>query len=72
MLNPLIMLQKNIPWLKERMGDSPDEIAFVRWKLHTTLSEAGFDNIEDQTLRLAPSQNSQKSHPVDSLPRVLS
>jgi len=46
MLNPQIMLQKNIPWLKEKMGDSPDETAFVRWKLHTTLSEAGFDKIE--------------------------
>jgi len=31
MLNPQIALQKNIPWLKKRLGDSPDEIAFFRW-----------------------------------------
>jgi SAM-dependent methyltransferase len=48
MLNPLIMVQKNIPWLKEKMGDSPDETAFVRWKFRTTLFEAGFDQVQIQ------------------------
>ena len=46
MLNPQIMLQKNIPWLKERMGDSPDETAFIRWQLHHLLSKADFENVE--------------------------
>jgi SAM-dependent methyltransferase len=45
MLNPQIALQKNIPWLKEKMGDSPDETAFFRWRLKKTLEENGFVNI---------------------------
>ena len=48
MLNPLIMLQKNILWLKDKMGDSPDETAFFRWGFRTTLREAGFDQVEIQ------------------------
>ncbi|NJK94211.1 MAG: class I SAM-dependent methyltransferase [Bacteroidales bacterium] len=28
MMNPQIALQKNIPWLKRKLGDSPDETAF--------------------------------------------
>jgi SAM-dependent methyltransferase len=46
MLNPIIILQKNIPWLKERMGDSPDETAFVRWGVKRLLESAGFSEIE--------------------------
>ncbi len=45
MLNPQIMLQKNIPWLKRRAGDSPDETAFIRFMLARQLSNAGFDRI---------------------------
>jgi SAM-dependent methyltransferase len=45
MLNPQIALQKNIPWLKRMMGDSPDETAFVRWSLTKALKRAGFTNI---------------------------
>jgi len=30
MLNPQITLQKNIPALKRRLGDTPDETAFSR------------------------------------------
>lgn len=37
MLNPQIALQKNIPWLKRRIGDSPDETAFFRWRLRRDL-----------------------------------
>ncbi len=29
-LNPQIMIQKNIPWIKKKMGDSPDETVFFR------------------------------------------
>lgn len=46
MLNPQIMLQKNIPFIKARMGDSPDETAFFRWKLHTRLLKAGFEDVK--------------------------
>jgi SAM-dependent methyltransferase len=46
MLNPQIALQKNISWLKRRMGDSPDETAFFRWKLKKQLQMAGFEKIQ--------------------------
>ncbi len=46
MLNPQIAIQKNIPYIKEKMGDSPDETAFFRWSLASLLSECGFRNIE--------------------------
>ncbi|MDZ7343572.1 MAG: class I SAM-dependent methyltransferase [candidate division KSB1 bacterium] len=42
MLNPQICAQKNIPWLKRWLGDSPDETAFVRWALANTLRKVGF------------------------------
>jgi SAM-dependent methyltransferase len=46
MLNPQVMAQKNIAWLKERMGDSPDETAFFRWELDFLLRQRGFEEIE--------------------------
>ena len=46
MLNPQILIQKNIPWIKERLGDSPDETAFVRWRLRALLLETGFVDVE--------------------------
>jgi len=45
MLNPQIALQKNIPWLKRKLGDSPDETAFFRWRLKKIFSKAGFSEI---------------------------
>lgn len=45
MMNPQIFLQKNIPWLKAKMGDSPDETAFVRWPLDRQLRRHGFDEV---------------------------
>ncbi len=46
MLNPQIMLQKNIRWIGERLGDSPDEQAFMRWQLRRLLRQCGFEKIE--------------------------
>jgi ubiquinone/menaquinone biosynthesis C-methylase UbiE len=46
MMNPQIALQKNIPWIKRKLGDSPDETAFFRWQLKKILSRTGFKNIE--------------------------
>ena len=34
MLNPIIAVQKNIPFIKKLMGDTPDETAFIKWKNH--------------------------------------
>ena len=45
MLNPQIMVQKNVPWIKDRLGDSPDETAFVRWSLRRLMSRCGYDDI---------------------------
>ncbi|MHB9139441.1 MAG: class I SAM-dependent methyltransferase [Victivallaceae bacterium] len=45
MLNPQIALQKNIPWLKRRLGDSPDETAFFAWQIKRKLVEHGFTDI---------------------------
>jgi ubiquinone/menaquinone biosynthesis C-methylase UbiE len=45
MLNPQIFIQKNIPFIKRWLGDSPDETAIVRWKYKKLLKETGFKNI---------------------------
>ncbi len=46
MLNPQIFIQKNIPWVKKMLGDSPDETAFKRWPLESLLREKGFAGID--------------------------
>jgi 2-polyprenyl-3-methyl-5-hydroxy-6-metoxy-1,4-benzoquinol methylase len=46
MLNPQIMVQKNIPTIKKRLGDSPDETAFVRWSFKRRLEAEGFKDVE--------------------------
>jgi ubiquinone/menaquinone biosynthesis C-methylase UbiE len=45
MLNPQIALQKNIPFIKKIVGDSPDESAFFRWKLKKKLIDIGFSSV---------------------------
>ncbi|NEQ98919.1 MAG: class I SAM-dependent methyltransferase [Cyanothece sp. SIO2G6] len=45
LLNPQIFLQKNIPAIKRRLGDSPDEYAFTEWEIRQILKRAGFSNI---------------------------
>ncbi len=45
MMNPQIALQKNIPALKRKLGDSPDETAFFRWSLNKLLKKTGFNDI---------------------------
>jgi 2-polyprenyl-3-methyl-5-hydroxy-6-metoxy-1,4-benzoquinol methylase len=42
MLNPQILVQKNVPFIKKWLGDSPDETAVVRWKLSKLLTKIGF------------------------------
>ena len=48
MMNPQIALQKNIPFLKRKMGDSPDETAFFRWQAVRFLQRSGFKDIHVQ------------------------
>ena len=45
MLNPQIALQKNVPWIKRKLGDSPDETAFFRWPLRRLLKKTGYRDI---------------------------
>ena len=45
MMNPQIALQKNIPSIKRRMGDSPDETAFFQGQMRRLLRNAGFSTI---------------------------
>jgi ubiquinone/menaquinone biosynthesis C-methylase UbiE len=46
MLNPQIAVQKNVPFIKKRLGDSPDETAFVRWHLRRQLERVGFRDVQ--------------------------
>ena len=46
MMNPQIAIQKNIPYIKKKLGDSPDETAFFRWALKKKLTKIGFVNIK--------------------------
>ncbi|MBU8901257.1 MAG: class I SAM-dependent methyltransferase [Victivallales bacterium] len=45
MLNPQIALQKNIPFLKKMLGDSPDETAFFAWSLKKKMLKYGFSAV---------------------------
>jgi SAM-dependent methyltransferase len=45
MLNPQIAIQKNIPWIKRKLGDSPDETAFFRWPLWRLLEQTGYREV---------------------------
>jgi ubiquinone/menaquinone biosynthesis C-methylase UbiE len=45
MLNPQIAVQKNVPWVKRKLGDSPDETAFFRWSLRRLLKETGYRDV---------------------------
>jgi SAM-dependent methyltransferase len=46
MLNPQIAIQKNTPWIKRKLGDSPDETAFFRWPLRRLLEQTGYRDVQ--------------------------
>lgn len=46
MLNPQIFIQKNVPFIKRWMGDSPDETAIVRFKTVKLLKKTGYVNVK--------------------------
>lgn len=46
MMNPQILLQKNIPALKRALGDSPDETAVIRWNLAKQMKKMGFSVVK--------------------------
>ncbi|MCU0291063.1 MAG: methyltransferase domain-containing protein [Thermoanaerobaculaceae bacterium] len=45
MLNPQIWAERNIPWVRQRAGVSPDETAFVRFSLEREMRHAGYVHI---------------------------
>lgn len=46
MLNPQIFIQKNVPFIKRWLGDSPDETAIVRWSFARMMKDIGFQNVK--------------------------
>jgi SAM-dependent methyltransferase len=72
MLNPQIAIQKNIPWIKRKLGDSPDETAFFRWPLRRLLEQTGYRDIQiDPFDFLHPKTPSPVINPVNQLGRFL-
>jgi 2-polyprenyl-3-methyl-5-hydroxy-6-metoxy-1,4-benzoquinol methylase len=65
MLNPQIAIQKNIPWIKRKLGDSPDETAFFRWPLRQLLEKIGYRNV-----RIDPFDFLHPKTPVALIARV--
>lgn len=45
MMNPQIAMERIVPSLRARAGNSPDETAFFRWSLSSTIEAHGFVNI---------------------------
>jgi SAM-dependent methyltransferase len=65
MLNPQIAVQKNVPWIKRKLGDSPDETAFFRWRLRCLLEQTGYRNV-----RIDPFDFLHPKTPVRLIDRV--
>lgn len=45
MMNPQVALIKNLPFIKRRAGESPDETAFFRWQIANQLRLHGFVDV---------------------------
>jgi SAM-dependent methyltransferase len=72
MLNPQIAIQKNIPWIKRKLGDSPDETAFFRWPLRRLLEQTGYHDVRiDPFDFLHPKTPVALIHRVNALGRFL-
>lgn len=65
MLNPQVAVQKNIPAVKKRLGDSPDETAFFRWSLRRRLERTGFREV-----RIDPFEFLHPKTPASWIPTV--
>lgn len=65
MVNPQIAIQKNIPWIKRKLGDSPDETAFFRWSLRRLLEQTGYGDV-----RIDPFDFLHPKMPVALIDRV--
>ena len=65
MLNPQIAIQKNVPLIKQKLGDSPDETAFFRWPLRRLLKQTGYRDV-----RIDPFDFLHPKTPVPLINRV--
>jgi len=45
MLNPQIAMERNIPYLRKKLGNSPDETAFFKWEIRNLLIGKSFSNV---------------------------
>ena len=72
MLNPQIMLQKNIPVLKKMAGDSPDETAYFRWQIEDTLKKFRVNKIKILPIDfLHPKTPNKLLSPISKLSKLL-
>lgn len=46
MLNPQVLIEKNIKFVGRVLQNSPDETAFLRWRLKSLLAKHGFSDIK--------------------------
>ena len=72
MLNPQIAIQKNVPWIKRWLGDTPAETAFFRWPLRRLLEQIGYRDIRiDPFDFLHPKTPVRLNNPVNQFGRFL-
>ncbi len=45
MMNPQVAMERNIPFMRKLMANSPDETAFFRWPIKKILVKHGFSNV---------------------------
>lgn len=45
-LNPIVWMERNIPYVRRKTNTSPDETAFFRWQLARDLRSAGFKEVK--------------------------
>lgn len=46
LLNPITITAFNIPWLRKKLGASPNETALIRWEVERYLRDIGFKEIK--------------------------
>ena len=65
MLNPQLLVMKNIRWIGRRMGESPNETAFFKWQMRAVLKRHGFSDIQ-----VEPFDFLHPMTPVSWIPKV--
>ncbi len=72
LLNPHVFLERNVPFLRRWFENSPDEIAFVRWRLRPVLERFGLVDVRIEPFDfLYPATPSALIHLVEVTGRVL-